>query len=87
MDIEKFLHPWDKSHFIMVYDPFDNIAGFDLLVYCRVFSCKYLLVIEACSFVLLLFLPMSVACGSFQARGPTCATVVIQATEMTMLDS
>ena len=31
-DIEKFSHPWDKSHSIMVYDPF--IVGFDLLVFC-----------------------------------------------------
>ena len=23
VDIEKFLHPWDKSHLIMVYDPFN----------------------------------------------------------------
>ena len=31
-DIEKSLHPWDKSHLIMVYDPF--IVGSDLLVFC-----------------------------------------------------
>ena len=23
VDIEKFLHPWDKAHLIMVYDPFN----------------------------------------------------------------
>ena len=23
VDIEKSLHPWDKSHWIMVYDPFN----------------------------------------------------------------
>ena len=26
-DIEPALHPWDKSHLIMVYDPFNVLLG------------------------------------------------------------
>ena len=25
VDIEKFLHPWDKSHLIMAYNPFNEL--------------------------------------------------------------
>ena len=28
MDIEKSFHPWDKSHLIMVYDPFNVLLDF-----------------------------------------------------------
>ena len=27
-DIEKSLHPWDKNHLIMVYDPFNVLLEF-----------------------------------------------------------
>jgi len=27
VDIEKSLHPWDKSHLIIVYDPFIVLLG------------------------------------------------------------
>ena len=26
--IEEFLHPWDKAHSIMVYDPFNTLLAF-----------------------------------------------------------
>ena len=29
VDIEKSLHPWDKSHFIMMLDPFKVLLGLD----------------------------------------------------------
>ena len=34
-DIEKSLHPWDKSHLIMVYDPFNVLL--DLVCYSFIF--------------------------------------------------
>ena len=34
VDTEEPLHPWDKSHLIMRYNPFECIAGFGLLVSC-----------------------------------------------------
>ena len=32
VNTEESLHPWDKSHLIMVYDPF-NVAEFDIWLY------------------------------------------------------
>ena len=29
VDTEKSLHPWDKSHLIMVYDPFKVLLDLD----------------------------------------------------------
>ena len=34
VDIEKFLHPWDKSHLIMVNDTFNVLFRVSLLVFC-----------------------------------------------------
>ena len=35
MDIEKCLHPWDKFHLVMVYDPFNvQYSTFSLLIFC-----------------------------------------------------
>ena len=31
VNVEKFLHPWDKPHSIMVYDPF-KVVRFGLLI-------------------------------------------------------
>ena len=28
MDIEKYFNPWDKSHLIMVYDPFNTLLPY-----------------------------------------------------------
>lgn len=33
VDIETSLHPWTKSHLIVVYDPFNNSVEFDLLIF------------------------------------------------------
>ena len=33
VDIKESLHPWDKSYLIMVYDPFNVLFGFSLLVF------------------------------------------------------
>ena len=39
MDIETSLHPWTKSHLIVVYDPFNNSVDFDLLFsFLRIFA-------------------------------------------------
>ena len=32
-EIEKFLHPWDKFHLIMVYDPFNVLLDLVFLVF------------------------------------------------------
>ena len=29
VDIEESLHPWDKDHFVMVYDLFNVLLGSD----------------------------------------------------------
>ena len=33
-DIEEPLHPWDKSHLIMMYNPFNELLDLGLLVFC-----------------------------------------------------
>ena len=41
MDTEKSLHPWDKSHLTMVYDPFnvllDSICKYFLNIFVSIF--------------------------------------------------
>ena len=34
VNIEKSLHPWDKFHLIMVYDPFNVLLDSSLLIFC-----------------------------------------------------
>ena len=42
VDVEKSLHPWDKSHLIMVYDPFSVLLDSDCL-YFVVDCCVYVI--------------------------------------------
>ena len=50
-NIEKSLHPWNKSNLIMVYDCFLYIVGLSLLIFCwgflhliswKILACKFL---------------------------------------------
>ena len=55
LDMEESLHPWNKFHLIMVYDPFNVLLRFGLL---RIWGFLHLpsLMILACSFLLLWYL-------------------------------
>ena len=59
IDIEKCLHPWDKSHLIMVYNPFNVL----LESVCWYFVGFFVFVFVS------LFRATSVAYGSSQPRG------------------
>ena len=52
-DIEESLYPWDKSHLIMVYDPFNVWLDLVCLVFCWVFLHLCSSVILACNFLFL----------------------------------
>ena len=56
VDTEKFLHPWDKSHLIMVNDTLHVLFGVSLLVFCWGFLHLYSSVTLACNFLFLWYL-------------------------------
>ena len=33
-DVNLLLHPWNKSHLIMIHDPFNVLFEFGLLIFC-----------------------------------------------------
>ena len=56
VDIDKSLHPWDKSHLIMVYDPFTLSLRFGLLIFCWGFLYLCSSVILVCNFLFFWYL-------------------------------
>ena len=54
VDIEKSLHPLDKSHLIMVYDLFNVLLNSDCLVW-NIFLCLLILPNRLCLFLCIRF--------------------------------